>query len=165
MRSVASADEELARCATVPVADAYVVDTGVPALVMDQDGFEHARELQQRLIDGSATAETVDFARVEVAGVLRERGFLAGRLTLEEFTAAVRVIDDIGVTVHPATADRLERAARKMLGDVRRVVRQLARELDSPFLTSDAKLTGPWTERFRSSSRTSLTCQVSGRGS
>jgi hypothetical protein len=52
----------------------------------------------------------------EVAGVLRERGFLAGRLTLEEFTAAVRVIDDIGVTVRPATADRLERAARKVLG-------------------------------------------------
>jgi len=89
-------------CATVTVADAYVADTGVPALVIDQDGFEHARGLQQRLIDRSATAETVDFARVEVAGVLRERGFLAGRLTLEEFTAAVRVIDDIGVTVRPA---------------------------------------------------------------
>jgi hypothetical protein len=87
-------------CATVTVADAYVVDTGVfPRWFVDQDGFEHARELHQRLIDGSA-AETVDFARVEVAGVLRKKGFLAGRLTLEEFTAAVRVIDDIGVTVH-----------------------------------------------------------------
>jgi predicted nucleic acid-binding protein len=85
-------------CATVPVADAYVVDTGVfLRWFIDQDGFEHARGLQQRLIDGSATAETVDFDRVEVAGVLRKKGFLAGRLTLEEFTAAVRVIDDIGV--------------------------------------------------------------------
>jgi predicted nucleic acid-binding protein len=89
-------------------------------------------------------AETVDFARVEVAGVLRKKGFLAGRLTLEEFTAAVRVIDDIGVTVHPTTADRLERAAelaaRKMLGMYDALFVQLARELDLPLLTSDAKL-------------------------
>jgi hypothetical protein len=28
-----------------------------------------------------------------------------------ELTSAVRVIDDIGVTVHATTADRLERAA------------------------------------------------------
>ena len=103
------------------MADAYVVDTGVfLRWFIDQDGFVHARELQQKLIDGTAVAETVDFARVEVAGVLRKKGFLAGRLSLEEFTAAVRVIDDIGVTVHPTTADRLERAAelaaRNMLG-------------------------------------------------
>lgn len=127
------------------VADAYVVDTGVfLRWFIDQDGFEHARELQQRLIEGSATAETVDFARVEVAGVLRKKGFLAGRITLEEFTAAVRVIDDIGVAVHPTTADRLERAAelagRKMLGMYDALFVQLARELDLPLLTSDAKL-------------------------
>jgi hypothetical protein len=42
---------------------------------------------------------------------LRKKGLLAGRLTAEEFTAAVRVIDDIGVTVHETTAGRLERAA------------------------------------------------------
>lgn len=60
---------------TVAVADAYVVDTGVflPWFV-DQDGFEHARELQRRLVDGSISVETVDFVRVEVAGVLRKKG-------------------------------------------------------------------------------------------
>lgn len=60
------------------MADAYVVDTGMfLRWFMDQDSFERARELQQRLVDGAVSAETVDFARVEVAGV-----FLAGRLTL-----------------------------------------------------------------------------------
>ena len=54
---------------------------------------------------------TTDFARVEVAGVLRKKGLLAGRLTPEEFAGAVRVIDDIGVTVYETTADRLEQAA------------------------------------------------------
>lgn len=127
------------------MADAYVVDTGVfLRWFIDQDGFVHARELQQKLIDGTAVAETVDFARVEVAGVLRKKGFLAGRLSLEEFTAAVRVIDDIGVTVHPTTADRLERAAelaaRNMLGMYDALFVQLARELGLPLLTSDAKL-------------------------
>jgi predicted nucleic acid-binding protein len=100
--------------------------------------------LQQKLIDGAGTAQTVDFARVEVAGVLRKKGFLAGRLTLEEFTAAVRAIDDIGVAVHPTTADRLERAAelaaRRMLGMYDALFVELARELELPLLTSDAKL-------------------------
>jgi predicted nucleic acid-binding protein len=130
---------------TVTVADAYVVDTGVfLRWFIDQEGFEHARELQQKLISGAVTAETVDFARVEVAGVLRKKGFLAGRLTLEEFTAAVRAIDDIGVIVHPTTVDRLERAAelaaRRMLGMYDALFVQLAQELKLPLLTSDAKL-------------------------
>jgi hypothetical protein len=56
----------------VTVADAYVVDTGVfLRWFVDQEGFEHARELQRRLVAGSAAMETADFARVEVAGVLR----------------------------------------------------------------------------------------------
>ena len=90
------------------------------------------------------TAQTVDFARIEVAGVLREKGFLAGRLTLEEFTAAVRVFDDIGVTVDLTTVDRLERAAQlaagKMLGMYDALFVQRARELSLPLLTSDARL-------------------------
>jgi predicted nucleic acid-binding protein len=86
----------------------------------------------------------VDFARVEVAGVLRKKGLLAGRLTAEEFTAAVRVIDDLGVTVHETTADRLERAAamaaRKNLGMYDALFVQLAGELDLPLLTTDRRL-------------------------
>ncbi|ACZ91807.1 hypothetical protein Aros01_07687 [Streptosporangium roseum] len=35
---------------------------------------------------------------------------LAGRLTVEEFAMAIRVVDDLGVTVHPIGADHLERA-------------------------------------------------------
>ena len=127
------------------MADAYVVDTGVfLRWFIDQEGFEHARGLQHRLIDGAVTVDTVDFARVEVAGVLRKKGFLVGRLSLEEFIAAVRVIDDIGVSVHPTTTDRLERAAdlaaRKVLGMYDALFVQLAQELGLPLLTSDAKL-------------------------
>jgi predicted nucleic acid-binding protein len=103
------------------VADAYVVDTGVfLRWFIDQDGFEHARKLQRKL------------------------GLLAGRLTAEEFTAAVRVIDDIGVIVHETTADRLARAAalaaQKNLGIYDALFVQLARELDLPLLTTDLRL-------------------------
>lgn len=127
------------------MADAYVVDTGVfLRWFVDQDGFEHARELQQELVGGSMTVATVDFARVEVAGVLRKKGLPAGQLTAEEFAASVRVIDDIGVTVHETSADRLERAAslaaRKMLGMYDALFVRLAQELELPLLTSDAKL-------------------------
>ena len=127
------------------VADAYVVDTGVfLRWFVDQDGFEHARKLQRKLVDGAAVVETVDFARVEVAGVLRKKGLLAGRLTVEEFTAAVRVIDDLGVVVHETTADRLERAgylsAQTNLGMYDALFVQLAAELDMPLLTTDVRL-------------------------
>jgi predicted nucleic acid-binding protein len=75
---------------------------------------------------------------------LRKKGLLAGRLTVQEFTAAVRVIDDIGVVVHETTADRLERAAglaaRKNLGMYDALFVQLAAELDLPLLTTDVRL-------------------------
>lgn len=45
---------------TRAVTDAYVVDTGVfLRWFIDQDGFEHARDLQQKLVDGSVAVETV----------------------------------------------------------------------------------------------------------
>jgi len=50
-------------CGTVIVADSYVVDTGVfLRWFVDQDGFEHARELQQELVNGSITVATIDSA-------------------------------------------------------------------------------------------------------
>ncbi|MFD8533073.1 hypothetical protein ACFV0L_37255 [Streptosporangium canum] len=36
---------------------------------------------------------------------------LAGRLAAEKFAMAVRVIDDLGVTIPPIDADHLERGA------------------------------------------------------
>jgi hypothetical protein len=83
--------------AMATVTDAYVLDTGVfLRRFVDQDGFEHARTLRPLITEGAAEAQTVDFARVEVAGVLRTKGLLAGRLTANEFVAPVRVIDDLG---------------------------------------------------------------------
>jgi hypothetical protein len=54
---------------------AWLADTGVfLRWFIDQDGFEHAREIQHAMLSGQASLETVDFARVEVAGVLRKKG-------------------------------------------------------------------------------------------
>ncbi|HXL89212.1 MAG TPA: type II toxin-antitoxin system VapC family toxin [Streptosporangiaceae bacterium] len=130
---------------TAVVADAYVVDTGVfIRWFIDQQGYEHAREFQRQLVDSSVAGTTVDFARVEVAGVLRSKGLLAGRLTAEEFIAAVRVIDDLGVTVEAITVDRLEQAAELAAHNQLRMYDalfvQLAMEMDLPVLTSDLKL-------------------------
>lgn len=127
------------------MADAYLVDTGVfLRWFVDQQGFEHARRLQEALVEGTVVLETVDFARVEVAGVLRKKGLLAGLLSPEEFTAAVRVIDDLDVVVHEVTADRLEQAAdlaaRKMLRMYDALFVQLAIERKLPLLTADVKL-------------------------
>ncbi|MBG0814488.1 type II toxin-antitoxin system VapC family toxin [Planomonospora sp. ID82291] len=127
------------------MADAYVVDTGVfLRWFVDQPGFEHAREVQGAFLNGLVKLETADFARIEVAGVLRKKGLLTGRLTAEEFAAAVRVIDDLGVAVHQIGADHLERAAglavRLTLRMYDAVFAQLAFDRGVPLLTTDAKL-------------------------
>jgi predicted nucleic acid-binding protein len=127
------------------VADAYIVDSGVfLRWFIDQPGFQHARQLQRSFLAGSVSLETPDFARIEVAGVLRKKGLLAGLLNGEEFRASVRVIDDLGVFVHPTDADRLERAAdlaaRLTLRMYDALFAQLALERDLPLLTTDAKL-------------------------
>ncbi|MFI6170928.1 type II toxin-antitoxin system VapC family toxin [Nocardia sp. NPDC051052] len=127
------------------MADTYLVDTSVfLRWFIDQDGYEHAREIQQSFIEGSVALETVDFARIEVAGVLRKKGLLPKRLSRAEFAAAVRVIDDLGVVIHAITADRLEQAAdlsaRKRLGMYDALFAQLAIERRIPLLTADAKL-------------------------
>jgi len=58
-------------------------DTGVfIRWFLDQNGLEDARELRGRLAYGTATAATVDFARGEVAGVLRKKALLTGRFTV-----------------------------------------------------------------------------------
>lgn len=78
----------------------------------DQDPYEHARELLLELLGGSVTVATADFARVEVAGVLRKKGQRAGSLTPEDFASAVRVIDDNGVTVYETTRTGWNRRRR-----------------------------------------------------
>ncbi|MEU4831963.1 hypothetical protein [Streptosporangium sp. NPDC023615] len=61
------------------MADAYIVDTGVfLRWFVDQPGFEHAREVQEAFLDDLVMLETADFARIEVAGVLRKKGLLVG---------------------------------------------------------------------------------------
>ncbi|WP_176903228.1 type II toxin-antitoxin system VapC family toxin [Nonomuraea maritima] len=127
------------------MADAYVVDTGVfLRWFVDQTGFEQARKIRDDFLHDRVSLETVDFARIEVAGVLRKKGLLTGRLSADEFIAAVRVIDELGVLVHPVDADRLERAAalavRLTLGMYDAVFAQLALDREIPLLTTDAKL-------------------------
>ncbi len=59
------------------MADAYIVDTGVfLRWFVDRPGFEHAREVQEAFLDDLVELETADFARIEVAGVLRKKGLL-----------------------------------------------------------------------------------------
>ncbi|MFD1544698.1 type II toxin-antitoxin system VapC family toxin [Nonomuraea guangzhouensis] len=127
------------------MADAYVVDTGVfLRWFVDQPGHEHARQIRDDFLHGRVRLETADFARIEVAGVLRKKGLLAGRLSADEFIAAVRIIDELGVRVHPVDADRLEGATalavRLTLGMYDAVFAQLALDQEIPLLTTDAKL-------------------------
>jgi len=131
-------------CARTRV-DEAVADTGVfVRWFVEQPGWEHALEVRDAFLQGSVVLSTIDFVRVETADVLRKRGLLPGILDAESFAAAVRAIDDLGVTVHPTDAERLERAARlastRMLAVYDAVLVVLALELGLPLLTTDAKL-------------------------
>jgi predicted nucleic acid-binding protein len=128
---------------TAVVADAYVVDTGVfIRWFIDQQGYEHAREFQRQLVDASATATTVDFAQVEVAGVLRSKGLLAGSRQRSSSQPS-----GWSTTWGDCRGDhcwRLEQAAelaaRNQLRMYDALFVQLATEMDLPVLTSDLKL-------------------------
>ncbi|WP_214103405.1 type II toxin-antitoxin system VapC family toxin [Acrocarpospora catenulata] len=126
--------------------DGYVVDTGVfLRWFVDQDGYEHAREIQRAYLAGGLRLETVDFARVEVAEVLRKKGLRGGRLDRAMFLAATRVIDDLGVVVHACDVDRIQRAASLAADYSLRMFDalfvQAALERQLPLLTTDVKLT------------------------
>ncbi len=130
---------------TIPVADRFVVDTSVfLRWYVPQVGFEHAREVRQDFLTGSVALETVDSTRFELGHVLRTKGLLGGHLTAAQYRAAVRSIDDLGITIHGTDANALERAvelaARCTLRFFDAVLVDRALQRGIPLLTSDRKL-------------------------
>lgn len=127
------------------MAETYLVDTCVfVRWYVDQAGFEHAREVQKRFLDGVVRLETVDFVRVELADVLRKKGYLKQRLTRQELLDAAHDLDDLGVVVHPTSAATLRLAIELSVDrslktyDALLVAHAITRGL--PVLTSDARL-------------------------
>lgn len=130
---------------TIPVADRFVVDTCVfLRWYVPQIGFEHAREVRQDFLNGAIALETVDSTRFELGQLLRTTGLLKGRLTATQYRAAVRSIDDLGITIHRTDADALERAGelatRYTLSFFDAVLVDRALQRGMPLLTSDRKL-------------------------
>jgi len=127
------------------VPDAYLVDSGVfIRWFVPQDGYQHALEVQAALLGDALRLETVDLARFEVADVLRRKGLLAGILDRSRYTTAVRVVDDLGVTIHSTDVDAVVRAAdlaaRRAIRFYDAVFVDRALEQQLPLLTADAKL-------------------------
>ncbi|MGH3697839.1 MAG: type II toxin-antitoxin system VapC family toxin [Pseudonocardiaceae bacterium] len=130
---------------TILVADCFVVDTSVfLRWYVPQIGFEHAREVRQDFLAGAVALETVDSTRFELGHVLRTKGLLKGHLSVAQYRAAVRSIDDLGITIHGTDADALERAGelatRCMLRFFDAVFVDRALQRGMPLLTSDRKL-------------------------
>lgn len=91
----------------------YVVDTSVfVRWFLRQTGWQQARTYRNDYISGEIGLHTMECARFELPHVLRTKGLLAGKLTAEEFWAAVRMIDDLGIAVEPMSVDTLEQAAQ-----------------------------------------------------
>jgi predicted nucleic acid-binding protein len=127
------------------VADAYVTDTSVfVRWYVPQVGYEHAIEVQTAFLAGTLALETVDFARIELANVLRKTGLRPGRLTELQYLAAVREIDDLGVVVHPTDVAALVRAAtlaaERSLSVYDALLADRALMSGLPLLTADARL-------------------------
>lgn len=125
--------------------DAYVVDTGVfVRWFLDQDGFEHAREIADQFERREISLTTSEMARVELAEVLRRKGHATGLLDLESFVTAARSLDDTGVDVRPIDVDALERATRWAVRLSLRIFDaifvDLALQTGYPLLTTDNRL-------------------------
>ncbi len=127
------------------MADRYVTDTSVfLRWFVPQVGFEHAREVRRDFLAGTVKLETVDSTRFELGHVLRTKGLLGGHINAEEYLAAVRSIDDLGITIHETDADSLERAGVLAVRCTMRffdaVLVDRALQRGVPLLTSDRKL-------------------------
>lgn len=123
-----------------------MVDTGVLLRwFVPQVGWEHAREVRTAYLDGAVALDTVDSVRLELAHVLRRKGLLPGRLSRAQYVTAVRVVDELGITVHVTDVDALSRAAALAADRSLRIfdalVVSLAIERRLPLLTTDAALT------------------------
>jgi predicted nucleic acid-binding protein len=94
------------------VANAYFVDTGIfVRWYIEQIGFEHALDIHTEFLNGRVVLETADCVRFELAHVLNKKGYQPGKLDRDEYLAAVRSLDDLGIVVHATDVDALERAA------------------------------------------------------
>jgi predicted nucleic acid-binding protein len=127
------------------VAEAYVVDTGVfLRWFLDQPGFEHAREVQQRRLAGGVRLVTTEMARIELAQVLRVKALLPGLVTRDEYLQALRSVDALTSEVVPADGARLVRAAALAADHVISVFDALFVEValstGLALLTADARL-------------------------
>lgn len=99
------------------MADRYLVDTSVVVRwFLEQDGYHDALAVRAAFAAGTIELETVDFVRFELGHVLRTKGVLAGRFDRDDYIAATRSLDDIGLRVHVTDADMLERAAEVAVG-------------------------------------------------
>lgn len=130
--------------ASVAMDEAYVVDTSVYVRwFIDQVGFEHAREVRDAFLAGDLELISPDLARIEMANVLRKRGWRDGHLTREEFLVAVRALDDLGVELVVQDADGIERAAHASVDHMISVYDatfvDLALHCGLPLLTGDAR--------------------------
>jgi predicted nucleic acid-binding protein len=86
--------------------EAYVVDSSVfVRWFIDQVGYEHAREVRDAFLTGAVELVAPDLARVELANGLRKAGLLREHLNKDEYVAAVRTLDDLGVELVAQDAD------------------------------------------------------------
>lgn len=125
--------------------DRFFLDTGVAVRwYLEQPGFEDALRVQSAYLAGDIELETADFVRFELGDVLRRKGLLPKKITIDDYVAAARSIDDLKIKVHITTADVLEQAAElageRMIAFFDAVLVAWSVELGLTILTADAKL-------------------------
>lgn len=122
-----------------------IVDTSIfVRWFLKQDGWEVARLYRDRFIAEEVRLHTVECARFELPHALRTKGVLGGKMTEDEYRAAVRVIDDWGIEVEPLGGDDLEACAdlalRHNLGFFDAVFLHRTITIDATLLTADNPL-------------------------
>jgi predicted nucleic acid-binding protein len=146
------------------VNNAYVLDSSVAIRwYLDQPGHEHAREIRDRLVEGTIQLVAPAVLRWEVANVLRKLGALTGKLTESDVTDAlldlpvlgVEIVEDDEASTIDAVTVSLER--RISVFDASFALQSL--QTGYPLLTADIRLArsgAGWlsTEVLRGSSRT-----------
>lgn len=125
----------------------YLTDTSIfVRWFLKQPGWQEAQRYRDRFLTEEIELETTECARVELPHVLRTKGLLTGKLTTDDYRAAVRIVDDFEIPFESLTADVIEASALLAVEHNLRffdaVFLQRTVEADLVLLTTDGGLAG-----------------------
>lgn len=127
------------------MSDTYVLDSSVVIRwYLDQPGYEHAREVRDRLVEDNLRLLAPAVIRWEVAHVLRKLGVLTGKLSETDVVDALLDLPVLGVEIadddEATTVAAVQLSLKRQISVFDAVFALQSVRTGHPLLTADTRL-------------------------